>query len=175
MVQYIIPEYIEGKGDCCRLKEDDNERIIYKGMSSALKSLLCERGRSIESVRKRCVKILNQKNLIPIYLGAGEILIPVKVREGIVKGDGLYGYVNYGFIDRIYDDYIVFKDNSRIHVLENKKSINKRYKMASIVEKEFDDLKLPLEFYSMSKEAATKEDIALLLLEIKKIVKMIEA
>ncbi|QCX34383.1 hypothetical protein FDN13_12105 [Caloramator sp. E03] len=175
MVQYIIPEYIEGRGDCCRIKEDDNERIIYKGMSSALRSLFYERGRSIESIRKRCVKILNQKNLIPIYLGEGEVLIPVKVRESIVKGDGLYGYVNYGFIDRIYDDYIVFKDNSRICVLENKKSINKRFKMASIVEKEFDDLKLPLEFYSMSKEAATKEDIALLLLEIKKIVKKIEA
>lgn len=45
--------------------------------------------------------------------------------------------------------------------------------MAGVVESEFEDYKLPMDFYSMSKEAATKEDIALLLIEIKKIAKKI--
>lgn len=128
MIKYIIPEYIEGRGDCCRIKDNDNERIVYKGMSSTLKGLFYERGKSLESTRKRCIKILNQKNLIPVYLGTGEVLIPVKVREGIVKGDGLYGYINYGFIDSIHDGYLVLKDNCKISVLENKKVLSKDLK-----------------------------------------------
>lgn len=170
MFQYLLPEYIEGRGDCSRLKENDSERVIYKGINTVIRNIYNERCLSFDSIRKRCSKTLNQKNLIPMYLGKDEVIIPVKVRSNIIKGDCLYGYVNYSFIERIYNDYIIFKDKSRIDILENRKSVVRRYRMAETVEKDFEeDEKFVREFFTSSKEVATKEDIALILLEMKKL------
>lgn len=167
MIYYLIPEYIERLGDGCRIRKDSGEDIFNKTMKSMINEIFKERCVDLKSIKRKCTRLLGQKNLTPIYLSEEEILIPVKIRKPRVTRDGGYGYVNYLFIDRVEDRSIVLKDESKLFYIDSARSIIKRIKMARILEESFGDKdKIFKEFKLNSRQPATKEDISLLIREI---------
>lgn len=170
MLNYIMPEYIDNRGDCSRLKVDDKETILDREVKLALRYLFKERFLDIDVIRKRCSRVVNQKHLTPLYLGRDEIIIPVKVRKPRAKFDAVRGYVNVKYIEKIQDWSLILKDKSCLKTLECKRCLTKRTKAAKLVEKDFDENENMRPMLKGNMEcAATREDVALVLLEIERI------
>lgn len=175
MIYYLIPEYIDRVGDCCKLKTENGENICNKNMKSMTGELFRDKYLDLKIIKRRCSRVLNQKNLTPLYLSSEEILIPVKIRKPRVQRDGGYGYINYFMIDRIEGKSFILKDKDRLFFIDSERSIIKRMKMAKILDEAFknnnDRIK---EFRVNLKEPATKEDISVLLGEIVELRRKIE-
>ena len=170
MFQYIFPEYIDNRGDCSRLKVDDKETILDREVNLALRYLFKERFLDIDVIRKRCSLVVNQKHLIPLYLGKDEILIPVKVRKPRAKWDSVRGYLNVNYIDKIQEWSVILKDKTCLTTLECKRCLTKRTKAAKLVAKDFDENENMRPMLKGDMEcAATREDVALVLMEIERI------
>jgi hypothetical protein len=134
LIYYIIPEYIDNIGDCCRFKNDKYERIYEKKIDSVLKEVFKEKCIDINAVKYKCSRVLNQRNLIPLFLSKDEILVPVKSRIPRFSRDGGYGYINALLIKKVEDEHIVLKDGSKILYIDNKRSFSKRLKMVKTLE-----------------------------------------
>jgi hypothetical protein len=175
MVSYLIPKYVEGLGNCTKLKDVTGEQVLNKTVKSVLKSICNEKMIDLRIAKRRAEKILGQSNLIPIYLNNNEIYIPVRIRRPRVIRDGGYGYINFCTIEKIMDKYIVLKDNSILDYIESKRCLMKRYKMAGVLIEslgERDAVGPSME--KQMKGPATKEDILFLLNEIGKLKRAIE-
>lgn len=167
MIYYLIPEYIDKIGDCCRLRDENGENICNKNMKSMTGELFRDKCLDLKIIKRRCSRVLSQKNLTPLYLGPEEILMPIRIRKPRVQRDGGYGYVNYFMLEKIVEDSLILKDGSRIFFIDSERSIIKRMKMAKILDEAFRDNKdRTREFRVNLKEPATKEDISVLLGEI---------
>jgi len=161
---YILPCYIENLGDGCKVKDEKGERVVDIKITSLLKSILKERMLDFREIKRKSKRILNQRNIIPLYIGDGEILLPIKVRKPKVLRDEVYGYVNFYFIDKIEDGQIILKDGQVINYLESKRALSRRLKMVSLLEREFCD-KIKSNYFNLN-DPATKGDIMFLLKEI---------
>ncbi len=175
MVSYLIPEYIEGLGNCTKMKDTTGEHVLNKTVKSALKSICTEKMIDLRIAKRRAEKILGQSNLIPIHLNNNEVYIPVRIRRPRVIRDGGYGYINFCSIEKIMDKHIVLKDNSILDYIESKRSLMKRYKMAKMLLENLCE-RSEVESYKDKelKDPATKEDILFLLNEIGKLKRAIE-
>ncbi|TDT62415.1 hypothetical protein [Fonticella tunisiensis] len=174
MIYCLIPEYIEGTGDCCILYGTEGEEIQRKKINSSLKDLFNDKCLDMRTVKHKSSKLLGQRNLIPLYLGRDEILIPVKVRKPRVHRDTGYGYVNFYAINNINEETILLKNNKEIFFCEGKRRIIKRIKMARIIEEAFKSSlcrEMALDYLSIP---ATKEDISLILRQIEEIKRTME-
>jgi hypothetical protein len=175
LIYFLIPQYIDEIGDCCIFCNDNKDVIYHKKTEYVLKELCKERCIDLAAVKRKCSRILSQKNLIPLYLSKDEILIPIKVRRPRVLRDGGYGYVNACAVEKIVDGKIVFKNGRTILFIDNKRSIVKRLKAVKTLEEAFNDkLDSYIEYQKDFKGSATKEDVAIILREILDIKKKIE-
>lgn len=175
MLVYIIPDYIEGLGNCTRLKDQSGEHVLNKTVKSQLKSICNEQMIDLRIAKRKAEKILGQRNLIPIYLNSAEIYIPVRLRKPMVVRDGGYGYVNYFMIEKIMDKHIILKDKSNLNYIGSKRSLMKRYKMAEVLIESFDDKAPDISYMEMEmKSPATREDIMFLVSELGKLKKAVE-
>ncbi|MCX7904524.1 MAG: hypothetical protein N2486_08420 [Caloramator sp.] len=172
MLIYILPFYLDGVGDVCKIKDEKGERIVYIKLVNMLKNIYRERMLDFKEVRRKCRKVLNQKNVIPLMLNEGELLIPVKIRKARTARDEVYGYINFYFIDKIEDGCIILKDGQKILYIESYRSVIKRTKLVKTLEKEFCD-KIKLEKFDFN-APATKGDIAFILNEILYLKKLLE-
>jgi hypothetical protein len=164
MIYYLTPEYIDTKGDCCRVKRSDGEMIYKKRVKSVIKGLYFEKCMDMKAVRDNSTRLLNQKSLIPLYLGGEEILVPFKARVSRIARDPGYGYFNVFGYERITDKSIVLKDGTEILFLDSRRSIVRRINMALRLRVE---LRLPLNSGKNegSLEAAAALDVAQFLLK----------
>lgn len=170
MFQYILPEYIDNRGDCSRLKVDDEETVLDREVNLALRYLFKERFLDLDVIRKRCSHVVNQQHLIPLYLGKDEIIIPVKVRKPRAKWDSVRGYINVNYIDKIQEWSVILKDKTCLTTLECKRCLTKRTKAAKLVAKDFDENESMRPMLKGDMECtATREDVALVLMEIERI------
>jgi len=172
MLIYILPFYLEGVGDVCKVKDEKGERIVYIKLSNMLKNIFKERMLDFKEVRRKCRKVLNQKNIIPLILNEKEILFPIKIRKPRTSRDEVYGYINFHFIDKIEEGEILLKDGQKIFFIESYRSVIKRTKLVKTLEKEFCD-KIKLDKFDFN-APATKGDIAFILNEILYLKKLLE-
>ena len=94
-IVYIIPEYIEGLGDCTKLLTSTGEvKIIEKNIDTVMKRIMRDRLISQKDLYKKTYEITNLKRNFPLYLTNLEMLLPLKCREIKMKGDRAYGYIN---------------------------------------------------------------------------------
>lgn len=175
MLSYIIPEYVEGLGNCTKIKDAKGEQILERTVKSVIKSICNEKMMDLRILKRKAEKILGQSNLIPIYLSSNEIYIPVRIRRPMVERDGGYGYVNFSMIEKIMDKHILLKDKSNLNYIGSKRSLMKRCKMAGVlIESLSDDEKVLSYMESEMKSPATREDILFLISEIKKLKRTLE-
>jgi hypothetical protein len=175
LIKFIIPEYIENIGDCCRYNDSDSETIFHKKVDSVLREIFKERCLDLKALRYKSSKILNQKNLIPIFINEDEILMPIKTRTPKIIRDGGYGYVNTFIIEKITDKHVILRCGSMIPYLENQRTISLRLKMVKRLEDAFKDKLSNLKFMERdSKQPLTREDFAIIYREIAYIRKKLE-
>lgn len=170
MISFLIPQYIEGLGNCTKMVDENGEQVLKRSVKSMLTSICSERMIDFRTAKRRAEKILGQSNLIPIYLNSSEMYVPVRTRKPRVSRDGGYGYVNYFMIDKIMDKKIILKDKMEISYIGSKRSIMKRCKMARQLIESFgkkEDM-LPI-IEGELKAPATREDVLLLISEIRKL------
>ncbi|EYE89887.1 hypothetical protein Q428_00750 [Fervidicella metallireducens AeB] len=94
---------------------------------------MLDRCLDFRAIKNRSKKILNQRNLAPLYISESEILIPVKVRKPRVSRDGGYGYLNINTIKEIKDKYLILNNGEKIIFKDSNRTIIKRIKMARIL------------------------------------------
>lgn len=169
MIYYIIPEYKDGHGSCCRIKDDNSEEVYYHTLQVMLKRILSERGMELRTLRRQCSKEIMQRNLIPLYMGDREVLMPIKVREPRVKRDGGYGYINAIEIKRIECSSIVMQDGTSIEFIESRRAVARRYKISRRLQMQMGRRTMGMACTDIStagQTAATKEDVALIAYEV---------
>ena len=175
MIHYVIPVYVDNRGECCKVKDNGQELILEKAINRTIKNLYKERFLDYNVIKQQSEMVIYQKNLIPLYLSKSEIMIPVKLRIPIVESDTYYGYINYYCIDDVTETHIILKDGTSFEIYEDQKSILKRLKNAQLIANRFDDA---LDYKSVLKGemecAATKEDIAIVLYEIGRLKKHLD-
>lgn len=167
LIQFIIPEYIDNIGDCCRLKYEDNETIYHKKVDSVLREIFKERCIDLKALRHKSSKVLNQKNLIPLYISEDEILMPIKSRTPKVLRDGGYGYVNSTLIEKITDKHLLLKDGTKVPFIENQRTLSLRLKMVKNLKNANEDKSNSLRILEKDlRQPITREDFSIIYREI---------
>lgn len=137
MFHYIIPEYVDTLGDCCRLCNSEGETVHQQKVIIKLKSLYKEKLLDFDATKKKCSHMVNKKNLTPLYYGEKEVLIPIKVRIPIIPKDPLYGYVNIASIKQIQDKQLVLINGHKLNFFDTKRIIRERIHEAKGLEERF--------------------------------------
>jgi hypothetical protein len=169
MLYYMIPEYRDGHGSCCRVKDHNGEELHQHTLQVMLKRILSERGMELKALRRQCSKEIMQRNLIPLYMGDKEVLMPIKVREPRVKRDGGYGYVNAIVIKKIENTRIIMQDGTYIEFIESKRAVARRLKICQRLQQQMGRRPMGMTYVDMpaaGQTAATKEDMALIAYEV---------
>jgi phosphatidylinositol kinase/protein kinase (PI-3 family) len=175
LIKFLIPEYVDNIGDCCRLSDTSCETIFHKKVDSVLKEIFKERCLDLKALRHKSSRVLNQKNLIPLYIKEDEILMPIKIRTPKVLRDGGYGYVNAASIEKILDKHIVLNDGSCICYIESIRTISSRFKMVKTLENALEDKSSNLRLLEKDlKQPLTREDFSIIYREIAYIRKRLE-
>ena len=176
MLYYIIPEYKDGLGSCCRVGDQSGEVLHQYALQAVLRRLLSERGMDLKSLRKQCAKEIVQRNLIPLYMGCDEVLMPLKVRDPRVKRDGGYGYINVMAMKKLEAARIILKDETAIDYLESRRSVARRLRLSQRLQQHMSGRTMGIAGGEMALTAmntATREDVAIVALELARLRKEI--
>lgn len=169
MLMYLLPEYIDGKGDCCRIGDSDGEHVKYKKLQTIIRNIYKERLKDYVAVKQKTSELLNQKNLIPLFIGPREILIPVKIRDAVVAKDCVYGYINVFQIEKISENSIILKNRKKLPFYDTKKILSRRMKLARTLENIFEDIQGDNWDNIKYRLPATIKDIEVILEELRSI------
>lgn len=172
---YIIPRYIDGIGNGTLIRNEDGIKELNISIDSALKKVFEEKSIDLRVVKRKTSRLLDQRNLIPLYLAYDDVLVPIRIRKPLVKGDNVYGYINLNLVKKVEDGRVIFIDGSSIDYIESKKTIKRRMKIAEKIRDKFgerDTLKALTEIDINL--PATKEDILILMREVMRIKDIIE-
>ncbi|ADL49904.1 hypothetical protein [Clostridium cellulovorans] len=66
----------------------------------------------INKLRKLSAELIGGKNLKPIYVRKGVVMIPIKTTKPLVDGDKCFAYVNLHCIDDLYMDESIIRLNN---------------------------------------------------------------
>lgn len=167
MVIFILPEYIEGKGDCCRVCTESGEMLLTQNIRSQMNLIFRDHMRDLKSIRKRCSSFLSQSYLTPLYLSEREVLLPFKTRESRITNDSHYGYVNYESIVKYKSGCLILSGGRSIGYYENDRIVSKRMNMARNLKEHFIDIeKSGFDYSEDMTQPATRGDIARIMIEI---------
>ena len=137
-IVYIIPEYIDGLGDCTKLLTSTGEvKIIEKNIDTVMKGIMRDRLISQKDLYKKTYEITNLKRNFPLYLTNLEMLLPLKCREIKMKGDRAYGYINEKYIKSIYKGKITTLQGEEIILKERETTFLERIKVAELLKNKF--------------------------------------
>jgi bifunctional DNA-binding transcriptional regulator/antitoxin component of YhaV-PrlF toxin-antitoxin module len=109
---------------------------MNKSIKSVINAILRERILDIRTLRKSLSGPEGRLNLLPLPIGLGRVLIPVKVRKTIGANDGAFAYVNLYSIDKVSGDknaVITLKSGREINCLESVRTIRKRMKLSAVI------------------------------------------
>ncbi len=178
---YILPEYIENKGNVTKAASIEGDIIIEeKSIKSALKTVAKYYGADIKALRLKYGKIIGRKNTVPIPLAPELILVPFKIRKPMISWDGTIGYVSYRQIKGIIGDHninesiITLRCGLDVRCLNKKTTAERHIRDAEIVYKSYISLYgikekqaiIFKEIQSTYSQPATRGDIAILAKEI---------
>lgn len=167
MVIFILPEYIEDKGDCCRVCTESGEMLLTQNIRSQMNLIFRDHLRDIKSIRKRCSSFLSQSYLTPLYLSEREVLLPFKTREARIINDSHYGHVNYENIVKYKNGRLSLAGGRAIEYYENDRIVAKRMNMARNLKEHFLDIeKASFDYSEDLTQPATRADIARIMIEI---------
>ena len=182
----IIPIYKKDYGNASIvIDNENNEHIIKMKVKSVLHNIAKFYHIDLIECRKKYASIINKSNHLPIPINENMTLIPLKMRKPLIENDGSLGYVRYEAIDSIAasdvkNSIVTLKGGKNIKCLVNYRTVCKNLKDTRIVKEEYlTAIKGNLcenteDYCSKSDKSSIRTDIALVLLEIKKVTDLIE-
>lgn len=178
---YILPEYVEFKGNVTKAASIDGDILIeVKSIRSVLNRVAKYYGADIMALRSKYGKIIGRKNIIPIPLAPELVLVPFKIRKPIISWDGTIGYISYRQITGIKEDdttnepLITLRCGLEVRCLSRKTTAERHIRDAEIVYRTYMNLYgmkekqkiIFKEIQATYSQPATKGDIAILAKEI---------
>lgn len=67
-------------------------------LNSVIKALAAAYAIDLKAQRKNLREMLGRKGILPFYLGAGRVFIPLKMRRAVTDNDTVYGYVDLAYM-----------------------------------------------------------------------------
>jgi len=168
---YFKPKYIPSRGEATDIAFADTRiETEYRTMKTVLRNIFMKACADKNAVSLKGAKITGKKILVPLYVNSRILLLPLKMRKPVVRGDVSYGYVNYFAIDEIGEDglhcRIRFFNGLSVQVLESGASIRRACGDASMVSRascfraDIGMVKNPYKyFYGDGENPATKYDV----------------
>jgi hypothetical protein len=67
-------------------------------LNSVVKALAASYAVDLKAQRKLLQEKLSRKGVLPFYLGAGRVFVPLKMRQAVTENDAVYGYVDMAYM-----------------------------------------------------------------------------
>ena len=171
----FLPEYIDLKGNCTIVYGKNAKKIIVeKSIKTVIKQIARYYMLDLNEAKKRYKPLVFSSNLIPIALSKWDVFVPVKTRKPMYKNDGAFGYMNIKYVKDIKyikdSTYIYLTNGICIKALCSISTVEKHIRNGHIISRCFEERFVAAEGEEKYKAfiPATKEDINLLLNEIRK-------
>ncbi len=86
-------------GNCTEILLKNGEVVQDRRvLNSVLKALAAVYAIDLKAQRRLLREKLRRKGLLPFYLGAGRIFVPLKMRKAVTENDAVYGYVDMAYM-----------------------------------------------------------------------------
>jgi len=175
-------------GNVTRILDMDGvEYVEKKRVQAVLKRLASVFSVDLTAMRKRYSTMLHQRNIIPIPICEHILLVPFKIRKPIIENDGSLGYINFSSIQSIQKTNhsklvdILLNNGRSIRCMASYKTAYKHMKNAEIVRNHYCNLHIKTpslqsinDVYLEYDKPATKNDIALLNMQVAELKKCIQ-
>ncbi|WP_313755600.1 competence protein ComK [Tissierella sp.] len=143
-IMAIVPEYVEGRGNCTKIYAMDMEPVI---LDKSIKTIIRLIGKhymiDLGELKKRYRNLISSPNLVPIPLSKRDIFIPFKTRVPMYKNDGAFGYINMKYIEKIKEEkgstVVYLSNGTKIPCLCSLSTIDKHMKNGNIVSRCYED------------------------------------
>lgn len=168
----LSPEYVSNRGEATEiLYMDKSVKLLHKTMKSVVRGLFSDALVDRKAVKVLAGEITGRKILVPLFLNARILLVPLKMRKPLVRKDNCYGYVNYFAVEEINDENdscrIRLSNGLTLSALGSPISVRKAYADAALVAEAdcFKDGFNPRKeyaskyFYGSGENPATRSDI----------------
>jgi hypothetical protein len=115
-IMAIVPEYIEGRGNCVKVYTNNSQPIIIqKSIKTVLRNLFKHYMIDLNETKKRYINLVSSPNNVPLALSNKDIFIPLKTRKPICRNDGATGYINMRYLKKTVKN----KNTTTIHLENN--------------------------------------------------------
>lgn len=153
------PERIAAIVPCYNALGDNTTVIACDGSSTTLACrvravigrLAKSRAIDLAALKARIRVDIERKNLEPLPLAPGLVLVPVKVRKPRVAGDSTTGYVNFHAVTAVcantnkpYQTTITLSGKTKLPVIWTNATVNRQLALARLAASTAPTLKLPL-------------------------------
>ncbi len=164
---YFIPSYEKTIGSVTKIMLESGEETVVNIKCKSYFNRIC-REYTVDSFasRSKYGKLIGAINFIPIPLSGEMLLIPVKVRKPMVKGDEAMGYANFHQIknctkEKTGEGQLTFQNDSKLRIISSYKTLQKNIREASIINDYYKKEKGVLRYADLN-EPITRAELTLL-------------
>ncbi|NMA82883.1 MAG: hypothetical protein GX962_03350, partial [Epulopiscium sp.] len=142
-IRALVPYYGEWGENQTLIYSLEGDIFCYPhGMRNFLQLFVRQQELDLYQLRKKYGELLQKRNGIPLPLGFYLVLIPVKLREPIAKGDGAYGYVVLEQVEKIEEEskqgVFYLQGGLRIPTLWSKKVLHQQLLYGRLVQQAYE-------------------------------------
>lgn len=133
-ISAIIPFYNENGENCTR--------IIYRNgvteskncsVKKFMRSILYDFHLDPVALRHWTFNLIGAKLNTPIVINENLVFLPVKMRKGVGKQDGCYGYLGYSYIRGLEDQKVFLSSGETLPVLSASSYVSRKQRDAHLL------------------------------------------
>ncbi len=135
----IIPCYLPTGDSTTIIAADGSVTILSSRVRAVLHRLARVRAIDLSALRTRIRATTERRNLEPLPLAPGLVLVPVKVRQPRVAGDTTTGYINFHAVTSVtanknkpYQTTVTLSGKTEIPVLWTPATVNRQLALARL-------------------------------------------
>ncbi len=150
----LIPFYdTYGQNSTCILFKDGSKEYASCSIKTYIYRMLYTLHLDPKAIRHWTYQVIGSKLNTPVVIDNNLIFLPVKLRKGVGKQDGCFGYVNNNFIVAADDHHLTLINSQTLATLSPKSYILKKQNDAKLLGYAYVDYRKQFEF--MWKEQVT--------------------
>ncbi len=143
----LIPFYdTNGENSTCILYSDGSKDYKPCSTKRYIHQMLYTLHLDPNALKHWTYNIIGTKLNTPIIIDNSLIFLPVKLRKGIGKQDGCFGYINHSFISSFEDNLVTLCNGETLLTLSPKAYIQKKQLDAKLLSYAYIDYKKQYEF-----------------------------
>ena len=142
-----------GQNSTCILFKDGSKEYASCSIKTYIYRMLYTLHLDPKAIRHWTYQVTGSKLNTPVVIDDHLIFLPVKLRKGVGKQDGCFGYVNNSCILSVEDNQLILTNNNTLPTLSPKSYILHKQNTAKLLGYAYVDYKKQFEF--MWKETTT--------------------